>query len=74
VTEAKLEEIDSDPLAVLVLVPEAEDVALATVVKTEPSASDVASLASDLIEEEAEASFEEAEPVRAVSTLRRQSL
>lgn len=72
-TEATLEEIESNPLAVLWLVPKAEDEA-ATVVKTEPSASDVGSLAIDSADEEAEASFEAAEPARAASTLRRQSL
>ncbi len=72
-TEATLEEIDSDLLAVLLLVPEAED-AVATMVNTEPSASDAASLASAPTEGEAEPLFEAAELARAVSTLRRQSL
>ena len=74
VTEATLEEIESDLLAVLLLVPEAEDVALATVVNTVPSASDAASLAIESADEEAEATFEAAESVRAVSTVDLQSL
>lgn len=73
VTEATLEEIESDPLAVLLLVPEAED-AVATVVKTEPSASDAAALAIESADEEAEATFEAAESARAVSTVDLQSL
>ena len=73
VTEAMLEEIESDPLAPLLLVPEAED-AVATVVNTEPSASDVASLAIDSADEEAEASFVAADPVKAVSAVHLQSL